>query len=195
MEPKYKAVVRKLQAFPWGRLAPNDIVRLSFGNAEEFALSLAVTVAMYRNDPDVMKMAEGELNTDNLQYEDYQSKGNHSAFLEHFLAKQQIERNPIVVQAFRHYNEFMDSLESREIAMTIFSRESELPGIFKIILESHDWKMLDLDWFAYYLRRHIELDSEEGGHADLTKKYSLDDEVLFKYWTARLELYRTVLNN
>lgn len=195
MEPEYKAVVQELRAFPWGRLGPYDIVRLSFGNAEEFASSLAVTVALYRSDSDVLEMAAGELDTDNLQYEDYDRKGNHSAFLEHFLAKYRIDRNPIVAQALRRYNEFMSSLTSEQIAMTIFSRESELSKIFERILEAHDWKMLGLDWFAYYLRRHIELDSAEGGHADLTKKYPLDDQVLLKYWTARLELYRTVFNN
>ncbi len=83
--------------------------------------------------------------------------------------------------------------------MTIISREQELPGIFQKILFAHDWDALGFGSYRYYLARHIQLDSQESGHGDLTTQFSqehnfeLSTEVLDRFWSARFALYYEAL--
>lgn len=77
--------------------------------------------------------------------------------------------------------------------MTVFSREQELPNIFERILNSHDWK--GLEFYKYYLEHHIQIDSQEGGHSDLTSHFELDEGVLEKFYKARYEFYTCSLTN
>ncbi len=76
--------------------------------------------------------------------------------------------------------------------MLISSRERETGAIYARILQSQDWDASHFGFYAYYLQRHMALDSEEGGHADLLSTLPVDDTVLTRGYAARLELYNAL---
>jgi len=139
----------------------------------------------------LQEMARGELKTGNLQYGDYEESGDHSEFLAHFLTKAGMKISPEVAAAIAGYLEACRALPPEVRAKSVFSREEELSGIFEAILENEHWTTETLQAFRYYLQRHIELDREEGGHADLVSAYTIDDVVL-PFYEARLNLYRVI---
>ena len=75
--------------------------------------------------------------------------------------------------------------------MSIFSREEELSGIFKKVLQAKDWSAPGLSAFKFFLERHIALDSEEGGHHDLTKKFPINNQAS-RFYQYRLKLYEGI---
>src|SRR5439155_12683454 len=83
------------------------------------------------------------------------------------------------------------SLDTETRAMTVFSREEVLSGIFARFLDARDWSGQGLYAFKHYLTRHIILNSSVGGHHDLTSDFPIDDGVL-PFYEARLESFRLV---
>ena len=194
---RYKNLVQAIRELPWHLYDPKSIIYLSWATAVEFAKSLRCALEVYPQNQNLHEMALGELKTTNLSYDGYNQIGDHSEFLAHFVDKntKMKEINDKVFFARKTYWEAVEALGGNKVrAMTIFSREQELPDIFKSILKSHDWDALGLGFFKYYLERHIELDSEDGGHADLTKEFELDEEVLEKFYQIRLDLYKALEN-
>ncbi|MBP7847763.1 hypothetical protein KA013_00885 [Patescibacteria group bacterium] len=87
-------------------------------------------------------------------------------------------------------------LRGDSMMATLVSREESLKGIFEKILKSHKWDKEGYGYFAYFLRRHIDLDSADGGHEELTSRLiDLEDyeEVLNKFWLLRWRVYKTLL--
>ena len=211
---EYQKTVQKIHALNWKWLiSQNDLTRLmylAYITATEFAESLKIACWLYPQNENLKKMAEGELETDNLNFSDYNKKGDHFKFLEFFLSKYGVllEKNismasksfypryravgQNVIDAAEKYLRQIRLLDDNLRAMSIFSREQELPGIFTKILQNQifDYPELEtmLSAYKYYLERHIELDSIEGGHADLTKGFELTDD-LDLFYQARLNLY------
>lgn len=192
----YESVVEKIRQLPWEDYNPRKIIFISHGTAVEFAGSLRAALKVYPNNENLLAMAAGELNTDNLSFEDYQKRGDHWEFLYHFCGKNKIhgdvvgEKISTAVETYHHSISILGDDSVR--AMTIFSREQELPKIFKQILKAHDWEKLELGFFKYYLERHIELDSVDGGHGDLTKDFFLGQGELFSFYQIRLRLYESL---
>lgn len=193
----YKIFVEGIKNLPWHQYDPKNIIYLSWCTAMEFAKSLRYALEAYPQNQSLHEMAMGELKTNNLSYDDYNKIGDHHEFLSHFINKvtKMKEIGDKVFFARKDYIRAVDTLGNNKAkAMTIFSREQELPDIFKNILGAHDWDALGLGFYKYYLERHIELDSEDGGHADLTKGFELDEVVLEKFYQIRLNLYRSLEN-
>jgi hypothetical protein len=99
---------------------------------------------------------------------------------------------PAVIPAMTRYLSTMNAFSTDEIIMMISSREKESREIYTRILRSQDWGALGLGFYEYYLQRHISLDSEEGGHAELLSNLPTDDTVLTRGYAARLELYSSL---
>lgn len=95
--------------------------------------------------------------------------------------------------AIAAYTSIVSTMSPEHRAQTIFSREKELPGIFEEILAAHDWDALGFGFYRYYLERHIELDSGEGGHGELTEGHELDQDVLLHFYTNRYLFYKVGL--
>lgn len=197
----YKKSVEAIQKLDWKSFDPLSIIFVSLFTAEEFASSLRTALQVFPTSNELKLMADGELQTNNLQYGDYARVGDHWQFLAYFLfEKADAAVRPQVYNARSSYSMSVGSLFAEQKAMTIFSRERELPGIFQEILAAHEWERLGFGYYEYYLKRHIELDTEEGGHADLTKKikvgrklFRLKTSVLSGFWAARLKLYQDAL--
>jgi hypothetical protein len=190
----YKQTIEEIKGINWKTFEPLSIIIVSYFAAKEFADSLRVVLRAFPVAEDLHKMGDGELNTDNMQFGGYSFRGDHWQFLEHFLnATLREPISPLDHKANKRYRFYIDFLQSRDRGVTIYSREQELPHIFREILAAHDWEGLGLGFFQYYLNRHIELDSQEGGHADLVKSYPLSPDVLGEFWAARLKLYKEVL--
>ncbi len=198
---KYSALVQQITNLPWAKYDPKAIIYLSSCSAIEFAESLRCGLIAYPQNQELQEMANGELMTNNLRFEDYSRYGDHWAFLEHFCSKYRITRETLGMYTFgqkllvasSNYFTGVRALGGNEVrAMTVFSREQELPGIFKTILMAHDWDKEELSFFKYYLERHIELDSNEGGHGDLTKNFEMDENIIFNFYTLRLEMYKSL---
>ena len=199
MNKEYKEIVSQIKNLPWNTYDPKEIIILSWISAIEFAKSLHCALGVYPGNVKLKEMARGELNTDNLSYDNYSHKGDHWQFLDHFCFTwckseiyTQLQWRHKVARACSKYDEVLKSMSNTERAMTVFSREYELPNIFKEILKAHDWDSLKLGYYKYYLERHIELDNEEGGHANLVADFETNDEVLLRFYKARLELYQSL---
>jgi hypothetical protein len=194
MDLEHTSVVEQIIRLNWKDLDETQLQRLMYIShiaAQEFAEALRVTLDVYPDDAKLKRMAEGELHTDNLQYDDYTGPGDHSEFLAHFLQKDGYIADADLQVATDLYLEQCRELDPRTRAMTIFSREHELSSIFKAILENTHWDTASLKAFQFYLQRHIALDSDEGGHADLVDDYPIDDAVL-PFYQARLNVYRVI---
>ncbi len=191
---KYKEVVAEIRDLNWKSLKEpqlQTLMHISHGAAVEFAEALRVGLQVYKADENLQEMARGELKTDNLTYNDYNSRGDHSEFLAHFITKSNLEPSTEVRTAIEQYLAACRALPTEIRAKSVFSREEELSGIFNAIIENEHWTTEALQAFRFYLQRHIELDSKDGGHADLVSGYQIDDAVL-PFYEARLDLYRVI---
>ncbi|MEZ4211146.1 MAG: DUF3050 domain-containing protein [Candidatus Paceibacterota bacterium] len=191
MQP-YQEKVRQILELPWGDYSPYSIVMISLATAREFAESLRLALEVFPDDKNLKLMAAGVLGTTNLTYGNYKQLGDHWQFLSHFTVRFPHEASEFIRRSSHVTEEYLDAVRSmtdKERAMTIFSREQELPGIFKKILDSQNWEGYHLGFYRYYLEEHIRLDSEEGGHAELTQAHELNSEVLDRFYAARLDLY------
>lgn len=191
---EYKEIVKQIKELNWESLNGKELQQLmylSYVAAQEFAEALRIALKLYPNNANLTDMAHGELGADNLEFDDYSQRGDHADFLRHFLKKYRLEGNENLKQYGEAYRKACAGLDDRVRAMTIFSREEELSGIFREVLNAKDWSGDGLSAFQYYLETHIELDSEEGGHADLTKEFPVDDSVK-PFYESRLEMYRAI---
>lgn len=191
----HKEIVSQIKNLPWSQFDPKAIVYFSWCSAVEFAESLRCALKVYPEDTNLREMAYGELKTNNLSFEDYNQRGDHSEFLLHFCRKYGIHYDSFentFRNAKKKYLQNVRMFSDADRAMTVFSREHELPNIFEEILIAHKWRALVFGFYEYYLERHIELDSEEGGHANLVANFETDDEVLLRFYKARLELYQSL---
>lgn len=194
---QYKKTVGRILELPWEKLDAPALVKLMFLSgfaAREFAESLKLSLGLYPDYEGLREMADEELKTRNLRYKDYGQKGDHWEFLAHFLRG----INPLEFAAeFRagaRYWKEVNEIIPEVRAMSIFSRESELPDIFTRILEAggSQWTSSEtLEAFKYYLERHVALDSSDGGHADMIAGCTIDDRV-DRFYRARLRLYETI---
>lgn len=166
---------------------------ISQAAAVEFAESLRIALQLDPANLDLRAMAAGELQTDNLQFEEYRAVGDHSDFLTYFIAKTGVQPTQETAAAIAHYLTACRTLRDETRAMSIFSREQELPGIFDRIVNNPNLAATPaLQAFGYYLRAHIALDSSEGGHGQLTQSMPIDPESVLAFWRARLDLYRAI---
>jgi len=189
----HKDIVKEIAALDWASADPRDIIILSHCTAQEFSQSLRLTKKVYPDDKRLEEMMAGELQTDNMAYEDYTKKGDHWEFLDHFVRKLGlVSQTPELKKAMERYLLAVASLSEAERAMTIFSREEELAGIFEKILVAHDWEALGYGFYKYYLSQHILFDSGDNGHAWLTKHFPVHEPVLEKFYKDRLTLYRSL---
>ncbi len=192
--PEYRAVVEEIKELGWENLDSKDLQRLiylSHASAREFAAALRIALTLYPENKNLQEMAAGELQTDNMALGDYTKPGDHADYLNHFIRKNELRYDPDLELAAAEYLKACDALDAETRAMTIFSREEELPGIFQRILQARDWTAPALAEFKHYLEEHIRIDTGEGGHGDLTKDFPIDDRVK-PFYEARLNMYRVV---
>ncbi len=191
----YRAIVDQIKYLRWGALDADglrQLMYLSYIAALEFAEALRIAGGLYAENSNVSSLMAGELETSNLVFEDYSAQGDHSAFLLHFLQKEAIEPIDAVLEAGDVYLAYCRALSAEVRAMSVFSREEELSGIFEQILTAPDWSGTSLSAYRYFLERHIRLDSDDGGHHDLTKEFPVDDR-LTGFYEVRLGMYRSLL--
>jgi hypothetical protein len=192
---KYKNIVGQIRDLPWPKLSSRGLeISMVLGAfaALEFAGSSRIALVLYPDSPAFQELAAGELDTDNLVFGGYNQRGDHAAFLWHFIRKHKlVEIYPEAVAAGEQYLADIRTLSREVRAMSIVSREHELPGIFNRILQATDWSTPALQAFRYYLERHIELDSGEGGHADLLSGFEVTDAVA-DFYEFRLKMYRCI---
>ena len=190
-------MVKKILDLNWRSLGEEDLQRLMIlgaYSALEFADSLRLTLKLYPQDSLLRKMANEELQINNLSFGDYNKVGDHSQFLWHFIDKYGlIQKFPSLKKHGEDYIKKVKKLPKGVRAMSIVSRENELPGIFTKILTAKKWKVAGLPEFKYYLERHIFLDSHKGGHADMLRKFNINNEV-GQFYKIRLEMYRGIPN-
>jgi hypothetical protein len=198
-------LVQLIHKLGWSNLSLATLqwlMYISFVTAKEFAESLRIALREYPGDAMLEQMAAGELCATNLNFRYWKNsdgvvtKGDHWEFLKYYLDIW-ADRPPFsVVQAGNSYTETVELLSPKVRAMTIFSRERELPGIFTAILTAPAWENHDLPIhlaaFRYYLQRHIELDSQAGGHAELVSHQPVTEAVV-PFYEARLRLYTSAI--
>ncbi|MSR71625.1 MAG: DUF3050 domain-containing protein [Candidatus Taylorbacteria bacterium] len=189
----FENLVENIKRLAWEKLSGQElqtVMILSAYAAREFAESLRIALGLYPTSHVLREMASEELQTSNLRFEDYAREGDHGDLLWYFIGKYKLtEGNREAVAVGEKYFETIRQLSPEIRAMSIFSRERELPGIFTRILEAKDWSQVGLSAFQYYIEEHIRLDSKDGGHADMLADFTVTDEVT-PFYRARLDLYR-----
>ncbi len=194
MDLEYKKVVGDITNLNWKSLEEPQLMRLMYlsrAAAVEFAEALREGLKVYKQDPDLQGMARGELKTDNLRFSDYEKRGDHWEFLDHFLTKAGYTPDAGLKDSANRYIETCRKMDSKVRAHTVFSREHELGAIFDAILQNEHWTTETLLAYRHFMERHIQLDTEEGGHGDAVSKYPIDDSVL-PFYQARLDMYRVI---
>lgn len=190
----HKALVEQIKALPWESLDPQELQQLMYLAwiaAQEFAEALRIARRLYPKDENLKRMAAGELKTKNLDFDGYNKRGDHSEFLKNFLDKIGFQPDENLRRHGEEYLEACRALNDKTRAMSVFSREEELSGIFARILQAQDWSAPGLEAFRYFMEKHIQLDSEEGGHHDLTKGFPVDYHVQ-PFYRARLKMYEAI---
>jgi hypothetical protein len=187
----YEDTVKTIENLSWDSFDPNSLMVVSAFSALEFASTLRAGI---RAEPALSAIAEGELATDNLVWEDYQKHGDHADFLWHFIRKHNLisKTNPKVIEAGARYLASIASLDTNTRVMSIVSREKELAGIFEKIIPVLDENNPVLAAFKYYLVRHTELDQGEGGHSSVLAHLPVTEKV-DSFWKIRLEFYKQAL--
>ncbi|SEL61271.1 Protein of unknown function [Roseateles sp. YR242] len=190
----FKNIVREIRELPWEQLDGQELQRLMFISAvyaREFAEALRIALRVYPERPELHAMARGELDTTNLRYGDFTQAGDHADFLSFFLQRHGVRGDTLLLQHASTYLSACRQLSPEVRAMSVFSREEELSGIFRQILQAPDWTAPALPAFQFYLEQHILFDAAEGGHHDLTRSFAVDDR-LVPFYTARLNTYRSI---
>lgn len=190
----YKDIIKTIRDLRWTSLSEHDlrsVMILSGCTAKEFAKSFEIALRLYPSSINIRKVAAEELQTQNLQFEDYSGLGDHADFLWHFIRKIHDVCPYNVVEAGVQYCMTVDNLPAQIRAMSIFSRERELPRIFAQIIKDDNLSAAGLTAYRYYLERHIFLDSRKGGHADMLARFKVDESVA-AFWEARLDMYRCI---
>lgn len=191
----YKDLVQKITDLSWHTASPADIILLSRCTAMEFASSLRLAKKLYQNDERLAGMMRGELETDNMTFDDYRKHGDHWEFLDHFISKHNIRASKSSLgDTMIEYTKSVDGFSDVDRAMTVFSREEELTSIFEKIITAHDWDLLGYGFYKYYLKQHIFFDSGEQGHAWLTQHFPLHELTLEDFYSIRLKLYSTLFS-
>lgn len=192
----YKETVDKIKNLNWDQLSGLELQQLmvlSGFAATEFAESLRIAISLYPENESMIEMSKGELKTNNLSFDGYNKTGDHAEFIWHFIKQNKLDSNcpAEILLSGKKYFDNMKRIPEEVRAMSIFSREKELSGIFAEILKAKDWSLNGLSAFKYYLKTHIELDSCEGGHADMLSEFEIDNRVE-EFYQARLNLYRCI---
>ena len=191
----YKELIQEIADLPWKTANPADLIFLSRGTALEFAASLREAVKLHPEDLRLKEMAEGELSTVNMTYEDYVGPGDHWEFLDHFIRKAAITPSSAEVSAsVLEYAAAVEEMSTEDRAMTVFSREEELTFIFRRIIDAFDWDALGYGFYRYYLESHVLFDSGDGGHHHLTRHFPLHADVLDRFYRIRLKLYQLLFD-
>lgn len=193
---EFPKVVNKIKELKWDQLNGEELQvvwYLHYIAAVEFSEALRISLRLYPNHEGLQEMAHGELNTKNLLLDDFTQAADHYEFLEHFLRKHNVldEMNTRFKEEVTTYLEACRALSDEDRAMTVFSREDELSGIFSRILEAKDWSAPGLYAFKHYLSRHITLDMGDGGHHELTEDFPVNEKVL-PFYQARYEAMKLV---
>lgn len=201
---QYQSYINQIRNIDWSRIDPLQIICVSLFFAKEFTQSVRACMPHYGHLPEFQQFIAGEIDTNNLSYEDYHATADHWQFLNHFLLKESPSEH--IEKAYTSYEYvaytfFIDAAYTPMKLLTLVSRERELQGIFEKILHAHDWDVLGYGFYKYFLERHLELDGEEGGHEDMMSKViSLDSlteesqELLRIFWKLRAEIYMTLID-
>ncbi len=221
MDYNYKESIQKIHDLDWSKAQPARIIYQALCFAKEFSQTLRDCHKLYHGIPEFDSFYRGEIDTDNLQYADYDQKADHYIFLDHFYygrypwmnyphievaseRKESLDRQDKATDvkeqiALADYLRFMEQLKQFRvdgIMATLVSREEALKGIFEKILKPYNWDLQGYGYYKYFLERHIQLDSTDEGHEALTSRLiDLEDyeEVLNKFWHLRWRVYKTLL--
>lgn len=188
-------VLRAIRGLDWERMSPHHIVWVTYQMGQEYAASVRIAEKLYADDPAVLHFVSEELETDNLSYGEYVQRGDHWRFLEYFLTRGESFVIPEELQrSIAVANAQIALFSPRERVMTVFLREQQGSREKRRILGAHDWDGLGLGYFRYYLERHIELDSQEGGHGSLADRFVIDPAVAQRFYEIRFSIYEKCLS-
>jgi hypothetical protein len=199
-----KQSINNIKKNKWELIDPLHLIHVGFFFAREFAATGRDCIPIYYDIQAFRQFIEGEIDTDNLAYDDYNQKGDHWEFLAHFIKKihrknrQRIFLPEWMTDMEKKYEFYANHVRSYTIAeklATLVSRERELHGIFEHILTAHDWDALGYGFYKYFLQRHIQLDTEDRGHGEITADLidlEFHQDALTAFWYYRWRVYQSL---
>lgn len=188
-------IIEVLSAMPFSTLSEIELQRLMIVMAyvsEEFAESIRIALLLYPDNEGFAEVSRGEIQTDNLQFGDFNGSADHSEFLFHFIKKYKLdEKFPETVLAGKEFQERIRTLPGDIRAMSVASRETIGYDFFSQILRAKDWTLPGLPEFQYFLAAHVAIDGAEGGHGDLLEEFPVTSEVM-TFYDAFIDTCRTI---
>ena len=197
----YKPEVKAINDFSWRKCNPYAIAFLNFVTELEYAYSLKCAQLVYSPSISLTNLVDSKLDTDNISFESYNKKGDHYEFLEYFIREhsEDFRRIPKKVRKAgeRYVQTITRGFTVEECALTVISREIELPGLFKRILESHEWwNMFGLEFYEHYLESEIALHNTPGRMENLVKNWghqiNKGQNILERFYKLRLQMYQSL---
>lgn len=95
----------------------------------------------------LMELADGENDTDNIQFEDYK-RGDHRQFLDYFLKKRNICGDVMLLDKCKEFKKTADSLSPEDRFQLLVQTEMRYHQLFEKVLNAHNRALLWYDFLC-----------------------------------------------
>ena len=188
----YQQVIEDICKLRWAALRQNDMISVAwvyYYFSVQFRESLEIARNLYPNDDRLLKLDQGERDTDNLSpWPGVAASGermNHDEFMRRTLELATIpdserQRLRAIGEAYLIKVHAM-ARKSRALALASYE-DGGLESVFGAMLTAQQWSTGLLQAFKHFLSEHIRFDSDpEQGHGALCRHLAPDDRV-FPLW-------------
>lgn len=149
----------------------------------QFRENLEIACDLYPDDAKLSRLYEEECDTDNLSpwpgITRTAEKVDHDEFIRRALLLESPQKFPeYIYEIGNSYLERIRRHPPLTRAKSIASYEDDgLRRVFLSMLQAPRWDGPALGAFRFFLLKHVEFDSREGGHGSLSKHLAADDSV------------------
>jgi hypothetical protein len=191
-EARYQSVIDSICSLNWASLGRDDLMATAWAYyffSIQFRENLEIVHQLFPDDPAILRLVEGECDTDNLSpWPGVAVDGermNHDEFMRRALQLSPIDevKRRRIQKAGEMYLSAARTTDPSVRAISISSYENGgLERVFKAILQCRHWDLPLLQAFRHFLVRHIAFDSDpDEGHGALVRHLQPDDRI-FELW-------------
>jgi hypothetical protein len=159
----------------------------------QFRENLEIACDLFPDDPLLQKLREGECATANLSpwpgIAEAGEKLDHDEFMRRVLVQHPVGGDTGLTTLGETYLALTRNLPDETRAASIASYEDGgLSSVFTAMLRAPDWQGDPASGFRFFLRKHIEFDTDDdNGHGSLSRHLVVDDRIL-PLWLAFRDL-------
>jgi hypothetical protein len=193
---RFDKIIDEISQFQWENIGADEVIQVAkayYYFSIQFRENLEIACRLHPNDQRLIKLREGECDTDNLSpWPGVAAVGerlNHDEFVKRFLRFKAIDREEYLTGIGQAYLNRVYDLDENTRAVSIASYEDGgLSRVFHAILRARDWEGAGPRAFKFFLEQHIRFDDDDdGGHGALSRHLHPDDDIL-PLWVAFRDL-------